>query len=150
MAGVSYDRMLQALQTSTAPETLAVCPIVRGLVVDSLFPTLDRIAELEKAGGVQPGVGETALPPGVLSPGEGLGGGGGGGRGGGGRERGVFMLVHMLRVFCQLRIPPVLFRRQLQHLGAQYLVRFFLYDYVETGCVFYFDFASVHTSRYHC
>ncbi|CAN0167132.1 unnamed protein product [Laminaria digitata] len=68
--GVSYDRMLQALQTSTAPETLAVCPIVRGLVVDSLFPTLDRIAELEKAGGVQPGVGAPALPPGVMSAGE--------------------------------------------------------------------------------
>ena len=62
--------MLQALQTSTAPETLAVCPIVRGLVVDSLFPTLDRIAELEKAGGVQPGVGQPALPPGVMSAGE--------------------------------------------------------------------------------
>ena len=74
--------MLQALQTSTAPETLAVCPIVRGLVVDSLFPTLDRIAELEKAGGVQPGVGQPALPPGVMSAGERLREARGGGEGG--------------------------------------------------------------------
>lgn len=61
--------MLQALQTATAPETLSVCPVVRGLVVDSLFPTLDRIAQVERAGGPQPGVGEAALPPGVVSPG---------------------------------------------------------------------------------
>ncbi|CAM9114212.1 unnamed protein product [Scytosiphon promiscuus] len=66
--GVSYERMLQALQTATAPETLSVCPIVRGLVVDSLFPTLDRIDQVEKAGGVQPGVGEMALPEGVVAP----------------------------------------------------------------------------------
>ncbi|CAM9763363.1 unnamed protein product [Hapterophycus canaliculatus] len=59
--------MLQALQTATAPETLSVCPIVRGLVVDSLFPTLDRIEQVEKAGGVQPGVGDMALPEGVVA-----------------------------------------------------------------------------------
>lgn len=68
--GVSYERMLQALQTATAPETLSVCPIVRSLVVDSLFPTLDRIEQMERAGGVQPGVGDTALPQGVVAPGE--------------------------------------------------------------------------------
>lgn len=61
--------MLQALQTATAPATLSVCPVVRGLVVDSLFPTLDRIAQVEKAGGVQPGVGEAVLPAGCVSPG---------------------------------------------------------------------------------
>ncbi|CAB1117510.1 unnamed protein product [Ectocarpus sp. CCAP 1310/34] len=66
--GVSYERMLQALQTATAPETLSVCPIVRSLVVDSLFPTLDRIEQVKKAGGVQPGVGDTALPQGVVAP----------------------------------------------------------------------------------
>ncbi|CAN0292068.1 unnamed protein product [Ectocarpus sp. 12 AP-2014] len=66
--GVSYERMLQALQTATAPETLSVCPIVRGLVVDSLFPTLDRIEQVKMAGGVQPGVGDTALPQGVVAP----------------------------------------------------------------------------------
>eukprot|EP00903_Cladosiphon_okamuranus_P006318 g6193.t1 len=66
--GVSYERMLQALQTATAPETLSVCPVIRGLVVDSLFPTLDRIEQIEKAGGVQPGVGEAAMPAGVVSP----------------------------------------------------------------------------------
>lgn len=68
-AGVSYDRMLQALQTATMPETLSVCPVVRGLIVDSLFPTLDRIAEVEKAGGMRPGIGDAVLPPGVMSPG---------------------------------------------------------------------------------
>lgn len=62
--------MLQALQTATAPETLSVCPVVRGLVVDSLFPTLDRIEQIERAGGLQPGVGEAAMPAsGVVSPG---------------------------------------------------------------------------------
>eukprot|EP00752_Nemacystus_decipiens_P008749 g7810.t1 len=66
--GVSYERMLQALQTATAPETLSVCPIVRGLVVDSLFPTLDRIEQIQKSGGLQPGVGEAAMPAGVVSP----------------------------------------------------------------------------------
>lgn len=70
-AGVSYDRMLQALQTATAPETLSVCPMIRGLVMDSLFPTLDRIAEVEKAGGVQPGIGFSGiLPLGVIPPGK--------------------------------------------------------------------------------
>ena len=70
MKGVSYDRMLQALQTATAPETLSVCPVVRGLVMDSLFPTLDRIVEIDKAGGVQPGIGNSGLPPGLVAPGE--------------------------------------------------------------------------------
>lgn len=62
--------MLQALQTATSPETLSVCPVVRGLVVDSLFPTLDRIGEVDKAGGVQPGVGNVKLPPGLIPPGK--------------------------------------------------------------------------------
>ena len=61
--------MLQALQTATAPETLSVCPVVRGLVVDSLFPTLDRIEQIQRAGGLQPGVGEASMPAGVVSPG---------------------------------------------------------------------------------
>lgn len=62
--------MLQALQTATAPETLSVCPVVRSLVVDSLFPTLDRIERMEKAGGVQPGVGVPSTPAGVVAPGK--------------------------------------------------------------------------------
>ncbi|CAM9505335.1 unnamed protein product [Discosporangium mesarthrocarpum] len=54
---VSYDRMLQAVQAATAPETLSVCPAIRGLVVNSLYPTLLRVKTLDRAGGIQPGVG---------------------------------------------------------------------------------------------
>lgn len=69
-AGVSYDRMLQAVRTATAPNTLSVCSVVRGLIVDSLRPTLERIAEVEEAGGVQPGVGDAVVPPGTTPPGD--------------------------------------------------------------------------------
>lgn len=68
--GVSYDRMLQALQTATAPETLSLCPIIRGLVIDSLMPTLGRISEIDRMGGVRPGIGDSVLPPGFSPPGE--------------------------------------------------------------------------------
>lgn len=61
--------MLQALQTATAPETLSVCPVVRGLVIDSLMPTLGRIDEIERRGGLRPGVGDAVLPPGLSVPG---------------------------------------------------------------------------------
>lgn len=62
--------MLQAVRTATAPNTLSLCPIVRGLVIDSLRPTLGRIEEVERAGGVRPGIGDATVPSGTTPPGD--------------------------------------------------------------------------------